>query len=82
MKYGTIGTSWITDSFIQGASLVDGMELAAVYSRNLETGKAFSKKYGNTAVFTDLEQMAKGDLIDSVYIASPNVLHYEQSRIF
>lgn len=82
MKYGTIGTSWITDSFIQGASLVDGMELAAVYSRNLETGKAFSKKYGNKAVFTDLEQMAKGDLIDSVYIASPNVLHYEQSRIF
>ncbi len=82
MKYGTIGTSLITDSFIQGAKLIDGLELTAVYSRNLEKGLAFSEKHGVQTVFTDLEQMASSDMIDAVYIASPNVLHYEQSKMF
>jgi predicted dehydrogenase len=82
MTYGTIGTSLITDEFIQGAKLIDGLELTAVYSRNLEKGLVFSQKYGVQTVFTNLEQMASSDMIDAVYIASPNALHYEQSKLF
>lgn len=82
MKYGTIGTSFITNEFIESAKLVEGMEFTAVYSRNLEKGLAFSGKYGVEKVFTDLEEMALSDLIDAVYIASPNSLHYEQSKLF
>lgn len=81
VRYGVIGTAWITDSFIEGASLIEGLMLAAVYSRNLETGKNFADKYGNTNIFTNLPEMAKSD-IDAVYIASPNSLHYEQSKLF
>ncbi len=29
-----------------------------------------------------MEQMAQDDTIDAVYIASPNSLHYEQSKLF
>jgi predicted dehydrogenase len=82
MNYGTVGTSPITNNFIESAKLVDGLTLAAVYSRSLEKGRAFSEKYGVKTVFTDLTQMAESELIDAVYVASPNSLHYEQCKVF
>ena len=33
-------------------------------------------------VFTDCQKMSECDEIDAVYIASPNALHYEQSKLF
>ena len=56
--------------------------LTAVYSRTLEKGREFGAKYGVETVFTDMEAMAQSDLIDAVYIASPNKLHAEHVRIF
>ena len=82
MRFATIGTGWITDAFIEGTEQVEGMELAAVYSRDEIRGQAFSKKHGGKPVFTALNKLAVSDLIDAVYIASPNALHYEQSRLF
>lgn len=82
IRLGTVGTSGICDSFLDGVALTKRFELSAVYSRNYDTGKAFAKKHGCDVVFTDLSKMAKSDLIDAVYIASPNVFHYSQSKIF
>ena len=82
MRYGTIGTSWITETFIAGSRLVDGMEPYAVYSRDLAKGEAFAKKNNVEVVFTDISAMAACPSVDAVYIASPNSLHYEQSRLF
>jgi len=84
VRYGIIGTAWITDSFIEGAKLVDGLLFSAVYSRNLVTGNEFAQKYGVASVFTDIQEMltCKGEgEIDAVYIASPNSLHYAQSKL-
>jgi len=82
VRYAVVGTSWITESFIQGTNTFEGLRLSAVYSRSREKGEAFAKKYGAEFVFSDLEEMAKSDKIDAVYIASPNSLHYKQSRLF
>lgn len=82
MRYGTIGTSWITETFIAGSRLVDGVEPYAVYSRDPIKGEAFAEKNNVQVVFTDMVEMAASPLLDAVYIASPNSLHYEQSRLF
>jgi predicted dehydrogenase len=82
MRYATIGTGWITDAFIEGAKIAGGLKLAAIYSRSENTGKAFAAKYGEVPVFTNLEKLAKSDIIDAVYIASPNIFHYPQSKLF
>lgn len=82
ISYGTVGTSWITQSFIDGTVLDGSLQLGAVYSRTEETGRAFAEKNGCSLVFTDLEEMAQSKEIEAVYIASPNRLHYEQSRLF
>lgn len=82
IRLGTIGTSGICEHFLNGVALTNKYILSAVYSRRYETGIAFGEKFGCKTIFTDLEEMAKSDLIDAVYIASPNSLHYSQSKVF
>ncbi len=82
VRYGVIGTSWITEAFIRGAMLTNQMTLTAVCSRAIETGAKFGAKFGEPAVFTTPEDMANSGLVDAVYIASPNRLHADQSRVF
>ncbi|WP_274364283.1 Gfo/Idh/MocA family protein [Paenibacillus thermotolerans] len=79
VRFGIIGTNWITDSFIEAAREVPEFSLTAVYSRTAERGREFAAKHGIPHVFTDLETMAASGELDAVYIASPNALHAEQA---
>lgn len=80
MRYGIIGTGWIAESFIEGARLVCGADIAAVYSRTSEKGGAFAERNNIPAVYTDINEFAAGDF-DAVYLASPNRFHYLQSKL-
>ena len=80
MKYGVIGTGWIAKSFIDGARMLTQADFTAVYSRTEESGCRFAAENEIPKVYTSLEEFAKGDF-DAVYIASPNRLHYEQSKL-
>lgn len=76
MKYGVIGTSWITEMFIDATKQTKRAQLVAVYSRTTETAQSFAEKNGATNWYTDLTDFLQAD-VDFIYIASPNVLHYE-----
>ena len=82
LNFGVVGTSWITDAYIQGALLTDKWNLRAVYSRTMERAIDYAKKFEIPYAFDDLLEMAKSPLIDAVYIASPNSLHVSQSLMF
>lgn len=79
MKFGIIGTNWITDRFIKAANEHTEFSIGAVYSRKLETGRAFAEKYRVKNIYTDMSEMFSSGEIEAVYIASPNSLHAEQS---
>ncbi|MDY3004082.1 MAG: Gfo/Idh/MocA family oxidoreductase [Christensenella hongkongensis] len=81
MKYGTIGTGWITQAFIDSANTMNNFELAGVYSRDILRARKFAAKNNCAVAYDDLERLATRD-IDLVYIASPNSLHYKQCRLF
>ncbi|MEI2663732.1 Gfo/Idh/MocA family protein [Rossellomorea sp. LJF3] len=82
IRFGIIGTNWITDRFIQASEGVDDFQLQAVYSRTEERARAFAEAHGITDWFTDIEEMASKDHIDAVYIASPNSFHCSQAITF
>ena len=82
MNFATIGTSWITEKFISAANTIEDVNLTAVYSRSAEKAASFAKKHNAADYFTNLTEMSQSRLFDSVYIASPNALHYEQSKLF
>ena len=79
IRFGVVGTNFITDWVIAGARQDARFELVAVCSRQQETADAFAAKHQIPHTFTSLEEMAKSPLIDAVYIASPNFKHAEQS---
>lgn len=79
VRFGVVGTNFITDWVIAGARQDPRFELVAVYSRTQETADAFAAKHQIPYTFTSLEAMAASPLIDAVYIASPNFLHASQS---
>ncbi len=80
MRYGVIGTGWIAKSFIDGARMLCNSEFTAVYSRTKESGGKFAAENGIGKVYTDINEFAKGEF-EAVYIASPNRMHYEQSKL-
>ena len=79
IRFGVVGTNFITDWVIAGAKQDERFELAAVCSRTQERANEFAAKYDIPYTFTSLEEMAASPLIDAVYIATPNYLHAAQS---
>lgn len=79
IRFGVIGTNFITDWVIAGAKQDERFELVAVCSRTQERANEFAAKYDIPYTFTSLEEMAASPLIDAVYIATPNYLHASQS---
>lgn len=82
IRFGVVGTNFITDWVINAARLDPRFELVAVYSRTQERADDFAEKHAIPYTFTSLEEMAASSLIDAVYIASPNYLHASQSILF
>ena len=82
MKFGVIGTNFVSDMFMEGAAFNPECEVAAVCSKRAERAKAFQEKYGIAIAMTDYKEMANHDLVDAVYIAVPNSLHFEIAKYF
>ena len=81
MRLATVGTSWITDSFLDSYLSLENAVLQAVYSRKQERARFFAQKHGAHTCYDSLAQMAADASIDAVYIASPNALHCEQTLL-
>lgn len=79
VRFGVIGTNWITEQFIEALKEVAGSEIVAVYSRTKETATAFAAKFSIPDTYTDLTEMVASANVDAVYIASPNAFHAEQA---
>lgn len=79
LRFGVIGTNWITESFLKAAQQLDTFQLTAVYSRTAEKGAEFAARYGAEHIYTELLELAASDQLDAVYIASPNSMHAEQA---
>ncbi len=79
IKFAVIGTNWITQKFVQAAHESQSMQLAAVYSRNLESAAQFAQEFGVETTYDSLDALANDKTVEAVYIASPNSLHCEQS---
>lgn len=80
MKVATIGSGVIVDRMIDAMKQTDGIEVVAVYSRTVEKASRYAAKHQIGKYFSQLDQMLEDDEIDTIYVASPNSLHYEQSK--
>ncbi len=82
LRFGIIGTNFISDWLLDGAAEDPRFEVTAIYSRSQDTANAFAAKHNIPYTFVSLKKMASSPLIDAVYIASPTALHSEQAILF
>lgn len=77
--FGIIGTNFISREFVKAGRTLPGFRVAAVYSRSMDTARAFAGDSG-AACLTSLDELAGRSDVDAVYIASPNALHAGQAE--
>lgn len=82
MKFGIIGTNFVSDFFMDGAVLIPECQVTAVCSRTMAGAERFAAKYNIPHVFDSYERMYAANVIDAVYVAVPNSLHLEVSLYF
>lgn len=79
IKLGVVGTHWITQQLVDATVSTGKYELTAVYSRKMQTADEFAKKNNCENTFDNLDEFFSSDSFDTVYIASPNIMHCEQA---
>lgn len=80
IKMGIIGTGEIVQRFLKQAKQNNKVKINCMYSRTLSKAKAFANTYDIPNPTDDLKTMIK--YVNAVYIASPNGLHFKQTKFF
>lgn len=78
MKFGIVGTNFISDWLMSAVANMPEVSVQAVYSRKLVTGEEFAGKHNIPNVYTDYGRFLQSD-IEAVYIASPTYAHCNQA---
>ena len=80
MNLGILGTGSIARTMAAEFAKVPAFHCAAVCSRQKATGEALARSFGIPKVYTDYDAMLTDPDIELVYIATPNSLHYAQTK--
>lgn len=80
INLGTIGSGPIVHAILDAVQMTEGIACAAVYSRTRERGQELAAQYGVSKVYTDLNEMFADESVNFIYVASPNLLHYQQTK--
>ena len=75
-RWGIIGTGHIAHQFAKGLKICSSSECYAVASRGMGKAKKFAAEEAFTKAYGSYEELFKDPLVDIVYIATPNHLHY------
>lgn len=81
IKLGTIGSGFIVKNIIDAVKDTDGISLCSMYSRDIAKARKMAGENGASKAFDNLEEFFSDIDIDIVYIASPNSLHFEQTKV-
>ena len=79
IRWGIIGLGNIAHKFAKDLMIVEGCELYAVASRSQEKANAFASEFHALKAYSTYEALANDTEIDAVYIATPHVLHHQNT---
>src|SRR5579884_2949915 len=79
VKWGIISTAKINRLFLEGARKADGVEIAAVASRDLAKAEAYARENSIAKAHGSYEALLADPDVEAVYISLPNSLHIEWS---
>jgi predicted dehydrogenase len=78
-RWGILGAGKIADKFCTALDYVDGADVYAVASRDIENAKAYAAKYHAAKYYGNYKDLMEDEAVDIIYIATPHVFHFEQA---
>lgn len=78
VRIGVAGCGRIAGRFIPESSFVDAAEVVAVYDKDRQKAESLAVENGIASVCESYEQLV--DSVDAVYVATPHLCHYSQSK--
>ena len=82
MRFGIVGTNFVSDFFMEGAKCCKECEVVAVTSRRYDNAVAFAERYSIPKAYKTYKEMCESGQIDAVYVATPNSTHKEIAMYF
>lgn len=80
MNFCAVGTGSITKWMLSEFARSSVLHCTAICSRSEEKGRAMADAFGIDKVYTSMEEMLQDPSIELVYVASPNSVHYAQTK--
>ena len=77
MKWGVLGTSFISGVMAEAINNDEGSELYAVAGRSQQPLDDFVANYSPAKAYSSYDDILNDEAIDIVYIALPNHVHHE-----
>lgn len=77
IKWGILGTNWISGVIAEAIQKSNTSDLIAVGSRDLSRATEFAKKYSVEKFYANYEKLLSDPEVEVVYIGLPNHLHKE-----
>lgn len=79
MKFGIAGLGNHAINRVMPAISATGNQITSIFSRNIDKARKEGMKY-NSRPYDNLETMLENGDFEALYIASPNFLHYPQTK--
>lgn len=78
MKLAILGAGMIVKDFLTMVESIPEIELTAIIGveQDLDTMRELQTKYSIHTIYTDFDECLNNEIIDTVYVALPNHLHY------
>lgn len=77
IKWGIVGTGWVSDQFVADLAHVANGEGYAVGSRTIENATEFATKYQMTRAYGSYEELMQDSEVDAIYVGTPHPFHTE-----
>ncbi|MFC7060913.1 Gfo/Idh/MocA family protein [Halobacillus seohaensis] len=79
IRFGIIGTNFITKLMIESGNHLENFQVQAVYSRTEKRAAEFAQKFDVPEIFTSVDNLVESQQVDAIYVASPNSFHAQQA---
>jgi D-xylose 1-dehydrogenase (NADP+, D-xylono-1,5-lactone-forming) len=79
LRLGLLSTAHINEKLVEGARLVDSVDVVAVASRSLERASEQASSLGIPRALGSYEELLADPEVDAVYISLPNSMHVDWS---
>lgn len=80
LKWGFIGTGYMSDTFSRAIAVSNDNILYAIASRSIDKARRFARSHGHPIPYGSMDDMLAVKEIDIVYVATPVECHFEQVK--